>query len=276
MTNPEILLIKDFNSKNVPNRNIEIWVPPTYHNSEQQYPVIYIHDGQNVFSPEISYMGIDWGIGEAMNKGIKEGTIPPAIIVSPWNNENRMGEYMPTKPYTNKTVADKFIQQYQIEEPVQGKFEIVGDDYLQFLVEELKPHIDAKYKTLSDQPNTHIMGGSMGGLISLYAICEYPNIFNGAGCVSTHWPYDDGEMFSYFKLNLPSSKNHKIYLDYGDEALEPGYLESHNHIKHALLKNGFIEGSSYLEKIFPGHQHSEEYFRKRAHIPLEFLLNKRE
>ena len=93
--------------------------------------------------------------------------------------------------------------------------DICSDHYLRFIVEELKPYVDAHYRTLPDQHNTFIMGSSMGGLISLYAMCEYPHVFGGAGCVSTHFPIGRGIALKYMQDNLPDPKTHKFYFDYG-------------------------------------------------------------
>jgi enterochelin esterase-like enzyme len=109
---------------------------------------------------------------------------------------------------------------------------INSDSYLRFIVEEVKPYIDKTYPTISDRDNTFIAGSSMGGLISMYAICEYPEIFGGAACLSTHWPgimpMDNNPIpesfFSYMEQNLPDPQNHKLYFDYGTETLDAYYL----------------------------------------------------
>ncbi|MDW8466083.1 MAG: alpha/beta hydrolase-fold protein [Chloroherpetonaceae bacterium] len=149
-----------------------------------------------------------------------------------------------------------------------------SDNYLRFLVEELKPFIDSTYRTRPEQSHTFIMGSSMGGLISLYAICEYPHIFGGAACLSTHFPAADGAVIEYMKSHLPDPATHKIYFDYGTETLDAQYEPYQQRADAVMRQRGFIEGKNWITRKFPGDEHSERAWRKRVHIPLLFLLGK--
>ena len=97
--------------------------------------------------------------------------------------------------------------------------EISSDKYLSFLIKELKPYMDQNYRTKPDQKNTFIMGSSMGGMISAYAISEYPEIFGGAACLSTHWPLGGNSVTSWYENHWPSAGEHKIYFDRGTVGL---------------------------------------------------------
>jgi predicted alpha/beta superfamily hydrolase len=108
------------------------------------------------------------------------------------------------------------------------------------MVEELKPYIDAHFRTLPDVSNTFIMGSSMGGLISLYALCEYPQVFFGAGCVSTHFPIGRGITLKYLQDHLPDPETHKFYFDYGTKTLDRTYETYQNKADKILKDNGFI------------------------------------
>jgi predicted alpha/beta superfamily hydrolase len=114
----------------------------------------------------------------------------------------------------------------------------ISDNYLRFLVNELKPFVDRRYRTRPEREFTFLMGSSMGGLISLYAICEYPHIFGGAGCLSTHWPIAHRSFGKYLKARLPEPRRHKIYLDYGDEANSAGYLVRQKRVEHIIREKG--------------------------------------
>ena len=114
----------------------------------------------------------------------------------------------------------------------------------------------------------------MGGLISCYAISEYPKVFGGAGCISTHFPAGEGVVIDYFKENLPSPKNHKIYFDYGTEALDAQYEPYQKKMDLVMKKRGWTRGKNWITRKFQGADHSERAWRKRIHIPLEFLLGK--
>ncbi|MBN1488207.1 MAG: alpha/beta hydrolase [Anaerolineae bacterium] len=269
---PEVLctLVRhaDFQSEFVTLRHVDVWLPPGYvNNKHARYPVLYMHDGQNLFDPTISYGGVDWGIDEALIRLIEEKRVPEIIVVGMWNTDRRWREYMPQKPLD--TPAAAIIKAQFIQE--QGG-DLFADRYLRFIVEEVKPFIDATYKTLPQQEKTFVMGSSMGGLISLYALCEYPHVFAGAGCISTHWPAGDGIVVDYLAEMLPKPGAHKLYFDYGTETLDAQYEGYQQRVDAILREVGYREGSNWITRKFVGAEHSERSWRTRVHIPLEFLL----
>jgi enterochelin esterase-like enzyme len=148
----------------------------------------------------------------------------------------------------------------------------VADAYLAFLVDELKPFVDAGYRTLPDQTHTFVMGSSMGGLISLYALTEYPQAFGGAGCLSTHWPAGGAGLVDYFGEVLPAPGAHKLYFDFGTETLDHTYEPFQTRLDGHLRRAGYTPGRDWLTRKFPGADHSESAWRERVHLPLEFLL----
>ena len=158
--------------------------------------------------------------------------------------------------------------------------DIHSDNYLKFIVKELKPLIDEKYSTYSEKEHTFIMGSSYGGLISMYAICEYPEVFEGAACLSTHWigTFNDNPVIAqsfidYFGKNVPDPKNHKIYFDYGTETLDQYYEPYQLKIDSIMRLKGYTE-SNWKTLKFEGKDHSEDSWRERLHIPVTFLLGK--
>ncbi len=132
-----------------------------------------MQDGQNLFNAETSNIGEEWGIDEAITKISKDKKIPEAIVVGIWNTSKRYQEYMPQKPFNklDRSIGAELLKVY-------GGVPI-SDNYLKFIVEELKPFVDSVYRTKPGRQETFIMGSSMGGLISMYAVCEYPQIFRG-------------------------------------------------------------------------------------------------
>ena len=112
----------------------------------------------------------------------------------------------------------------------------------------------------------------MGGLISLYGICEYPGVFGGAGCLSTHWPMEHQLFSAYLKARLPEPGQHKIYLDYGNEANSPGYRDRQKRVEHILKGRGYEPGIDWLSYWFVDDPHSETAWRTRIQMPLRFLL----
>jgi predicted alpha/beta superfamily hydrolase len=149
---------------------------------------------------------------------------------------------------------------------------IDSDAYLAFIVKELKPFIDAHYRTLPGMKNTSIMGSSMGGLISLYAIVEYPQVFGQAACLSTHWPASDGAVIHYVKSRLPDPATHRIYFDYGTRTLDAQYQPYQARMDAAMRARGYVEGSNWITLNFPGAEHSETSWAARVDVPLQFLL----
>lgn len=274
--------IESMRSAYVAARKISIWLPPSYHNSKQSFPVLYMHDGQNVFDPATSYTGIDWGVDEAITKLSADGEIPEAIVVGIWNTEARWREYMP------RAIYDQLPQEIQQAAATDYGGAPLSDDYLRFIVEELKPYIDQHYRTLSDATHTSIMGSSMGGLISFYALTEYPEVFGRAGALSTHWPLvipPEGEgpgeervavvrdiYRDYLQQHLPYSGSHRVYFDHGSEHIDAYYAPYQAEINGLLKGLGWQEENDWHSQSFPGATHNEAAWRERIEIPLKFLF----
>lgn len=258
----------DFPSRHVAPRHIDVWCPPENGaGSATRYPVIYMHDGQNLFDPALSFIGVDWGMDEALVRLIRETGRPGAIIVGIWNSPLRLREYMPQKPLNasgGQRILNRFVEQ-------TGGAPL-SDGYLQFLVEELKPFIDARYPTLSDSAHTLVMGSSMGGLISLYALIEYPDVFGGAGCLSTHWPIGEEVLVDALGAALPSAGRHRLYFDFGTETLDANYEPWQQRMDEWLRTASYREGWDWSTRKFEGAEHSERAWRERVPIPLAFLL----
>ncbi|MGC9336350.1 MAG: alpha/beta hydrolase, partial [Anaerolineae bacterium] len=153
----------EFPSALVEPRNVDVWLPPPYsRNADRRFPVIYMHDGQNLFDPRLAFTGMDWGMDEAITRLTEAGDIGGAIVVGIWNREDgRWPEYMPQKALSSPGALEAFRQ-------LVGS-EPLSDRYLRFLVQEIKSFVDETYRTLPGRESTFVMGSSMGALISLYA-----------------------------------------------------------------------------------------------------------
>ena len=258
-------------SRHVAARNVDVWLPPGYEqDSDARYPVVYMHDGQNLFDPATSYGRVDWSVDEVMTRLIAEGKVRPAIVVGVWNTDKRREEYMPRRPLEGKGKVSFNV-------PGAGGVtadKILSDQYLRFLVEELKPFIDANYRTLPGRADTSIMGSSMGGLISQYAMSKYPEVFGGAGCVSTHWPPGDGIAVQDFGAHLPDPATHRYWFDYGTETLDAEYEPYQKQADEMLRKAGYLEGQNWITRKFEVAEHSEKAWRLRVDQPLVFLLGR--
>lgn len=258
-----------FESQNVLPRNVDVWLPPGYSIDEAaRYPVIYMHDGENLFDAADAKFGVEWGLDEVMTELIAAGEIRPAIVVGIWSlGAGRYAEYMPQK------AAPPGPIDFQVpSSPALTGQQLVSDRYLRFLVTELKPFIDGRYRTLPGRDDTFLMGSSMGGLISAYAISEYPDTFGGAACVSTHWPAGHGVVAGYLATHLPDPATHRIYFDFGTQTLDAGYEPFQRRMDEAMRRAGFVEGRNWVTLKFGGAEHNETSWRERAHVPLKFLL----
>jgi predicted alpha/beta superfamily hydrolase len=266
-----------FPSKLITPRNVDIWLPPGYaQDSEQRFPVLYMHDGQNLFDPEFSYKKVDWGVDPAIKRLIAAGNFTPPIVVGIWNTANRLGEYLPEAPMQNPKVLARAIR---LSRRRLGdiQFDLKSDTYLAFIVEELKPWVDTEFSTLADQPNTHIAGSSLGGLISMYAVCQHPDVFCGAGCVSTAWNFGRDSMIPYFSKHLPDPSTHRLYFDMGGKETHRPYmnrqlLKDQSRMDKITREAGYHDNKSLLSLTFPKHKHDESAWRERVEGMIEFLI----
>lgn len=261
----------NFPSRYIDSRPVDVWLPPGYHaNSQARFPVLYMHDGQFLFDPSPAYGRVDWGIDEAITKLSTQGVIPETIVVGIWNSPQRWREYMPQKAFAKagRAMRAKFLQ--------KAGGQSYSDDYLRFLVNELKPFIDLTYHSRPEQEYTLVMGSSLGGLISLYAISEYPQVFTGAGCLSTHWPAGENFLVDFMGKNLPDPAGHRLYFDYGTLGLDVDYEPFQQRMDKHLRAAGYTPGKSCLTRKFTGADHNEASWRERVDIPLAFLMGKGE
>ena len=252
-------------SNRVVPRDVEVWLPASYARSPgRRYPVLYMHDGQNMFDPSQSqYSGWDWGVDEALTAL----GLDVIVVALHSDSETRNIDYFPQK--AAGVYGDVFRRDFG---PDFTPETLNADDYLFYLTQEVKPYIDANYRTLSGPEHTSVMGSSMGGLISLYAISEYPDVFGQAGMVSTHFPLADGILTEYFAARLPDPETHRLYFDYGTETLDHNYEDFQDRMDAAVKATGYVRGENWTTRKFEGADHSERAWRNRVHIPLQFLL----
>lgn len=186
--NGKIKVYTNFQSKYINARTIAVL--PDEYNSLKKYPVLYMHDGQMLFDSTITWNNQEWKIDETASNLIKVDKIKSFIVVGIWNsNDKRRFEFMPQKPFSQLPKETQLSARMQLMENKEARpYEMKTGNYLKFIVKELKPFIDSHFSSLPNQENTFIGGSSFGGMISWYALCEYPKIFGGAICLSTHWP----------------------------------------------------------------------------------------
>lgn len=273
----EIRHFEKFSSKYVAARNVDIWLPKNY-TPTKKYSVLYMHDGQMLFDSSITWNKQEWQVDEKLGSLISNDLINPIIVVGIWNTgETRTNDYFPEKVlnYLPDSIKQVLLNKDFNNKPAQA------DNYLKFIVEELKPFVDSSFSTFKDKSHTYIAGSSKGGLISFYAFCEYNKVFGGAACLSTHWIgstlFSDNTIPIAFKQyaleKLPKAGNGKLYFDFGTKTLDSLYLPYQNMMNNVLKKKRYTS-KNWITKMFAGENHSEKAWAVRLQIPILFLFKK--
>jgi predicted alpha/beta superfamily hydrolase len=248
----------------IPSREVRIWLPPGYDDREERCPVIYFHDGQNVFRPGGPF-GC-WFAEDAAAEEMKAGRMREAIMVAIPNNEADLGKARMTEyqPPTDLNPRD----------PSRGNG--ICDRYAKFLLGKVKPAIDAKYRTLSDRENTAMAGASMGGLVSLWLGLN-TDAFGAVGVFSpAFWTSPN-----FTKAVMDESKKDglRIYMDMGTREkgnLSGDYWKDALAVRDALLKQGYEEGKDLLWNPGEGDEHNEKAWARRLPVALRFLMPSRQ
>ena len=263
-------------------RRVVVWLPPNYSDHGPKYAVLYMHDGQNLFDKATAGYGMEWEVDEHLSKLMADGKVRPTIVVGIWNTPKRLQEYLPSKAFNGLPP--------QYREKVRALYggDPLSDGYLKFIVRELRPMIDKRFNVKTDRADTVIMGSSMGSLISLAAIAEYPQIFGAAGMMSTHWPLfmkPDGQSVSqeeyevvsaaferYLAPSLPDPATHKLYFDHGTETLDAIYKQYQDRVDAVVARRGYKPDVNWMTRSYPGQKHNEISWASRLDVPLQFLL----
>ena len=255
---------------------VDVWTPDGYTESKK-YPVIYMHDGQNLFDANSTWNHQAWEIDSVLGSLIADKKVEPAIVVGIHSvDTTRIGDLMPVRVVEMTPSGD--VRDF-IDMMCRGQYR--ADEYLAFIVNTLKPLIDSKFSTLTDRKSTSIMGSSMGGLISIYGVTEHPEVFGAAVCMSTHWTGAIGDnadfptaMKYYLMDNFPRNGDYLLYFDNGDCPYDSNYIPAYESMNNLFDFLGYHEGEKLKTGIFKGHSHSEKSWSERVAIPLEFILKK--
>lgn len=264
----------NFPSRFVDARHVDIWLPADY-SPDKRYAVIYMHDGQMLFDARTTWNQQAWQVDRAVTRLVKAGRLPDVIVVGPHNNGKfRHSEFFPQKflPLMPEAARERLIK-----EGLQGRPQ--SDVYLRFLVEELKPAVDARYATRPGRESTVLMGSSMGGLISVYAMSEYPQVFGGAAGLSTHWVggYKSNAAiplaaFNYLRAHLPDPTTHRLYQDHGTAELDALYAPYQVMVNDLARERGYEDGKNLMTQVFDGTGHNKKAWAARLEVPRLFLL----
>ncbi len=241
-------------------RTIRVWLPEGYQerDMEKKYPVLYMHDGQNLFDALTSFAG-EWEVDETLGKMMDEGYAGMIVVGIDNGEEERLNEYSPPWPLKD------------IENTLGTKIVSVGDKYALFVVEILKPYIDKKYNTLTDKSNTGIGGSSMGGIISFYTALSYQDIFGFALIFSSSlWIYED-DLAKTFISKQVSEPNRvpKMYLYHGTREGSYAYLKE----VARLLEEAGVTSDKYKVAIGKNAKHNEKAWAKAFPTAIKWLVD---
>lgn len=255
---------------------VDVWLPEGYvADGPRRYPVIYMHDGQNLFDASTSWNRQSWEMDSVAGTLSAAGEIEAPVIVGVHSvAATRKGDLMPGKAIGRIDPGEVT----SMKNLLHGN-EIRGNRYVAFIVETLKPMVDSVYTVATDRDNTSVMGSSMGGLMSVYALCEYPGVFGSAACLSTHWigsldgnPAFPVAMRSYLADNLPADGLHRLYFDHGTVSLDSLYGVWEERMIELVESRGYRRGETLDTFVAVGAGHEERFWRDRVERPLRFLL----
>lgn len=239
-------------------KNIIVYLPDDYYQSEERYPVLYMNDGQNAFFDDQAYIGVSWG----MEDYLKKSNLKVIVVAIPcvFSEYGRASEYGPWDVESGTLMRD------DSHEIIKG----TGEDYCQWLIHDLKPSIDCRFRTIKD--NTAMVGSSSGGIITAYACMKHPDVFHKGAAVSTaYWLYQK-EFIDLVKTSDLSGLE-RFYFDvggkegYDDESLSQDYLWSNNEIEYLIRQKGI----DYMYRVFEEDVHSEACWRNRVPVFMSYL-----
>ncbi|MBU0679613.1 MAG: alpha/beta hydrolase [Verrucomicrobia bacterium] len=232
-------------------RNIIVWLPPSYAtHANRRYPVLYMHDGQQIFDPATSTWGQDWEVDEWCTKLIADNRLKEIIVVGAYSTDDRDAEYTPS---------------------------LKGKKYAKFIVDELKPFIDKEYRTLPGREHTAVAGASMGGSISFYIAWHYPKVFFGAACLSPAFRHKRHVVALQEVKKAKKAPKLKLYLYCGEaDDLESRLLPGAEEMVSLLREKGFTSGDHLRWTRNPMGQHNEATWAHHTDEWLLFLFGKKD
>ncbi len=254
MSGPHLIKHQQFPSRFLRNqRDLIIYLPPGYHaQPHRQYPVLYLHDGQNLFDGSTSFIpGMDWHVGHTADRCIREGLIEPLIIVGIYNaGKHRLQEYTPTRmPRLGGGRASR---------------------YARFLIEEVSPFLQSNYRILGGMENTGIGGSSLGGLVSLFLGLRMPHVFGKIAALSPSVWWNQ-RVILRFADAAPVHPRPRVWLDIGTS--EGGRIvEDVERFRDVLLRKGWQWGRDLHYERVEGAEHNEAAWAQRVGPFLQFLF----
>ena len=242
-------------------RTVHVLLPPGYDDDPLvRFPVLYMHDWQNLFDAATSFIGVEWGVDETVARLVAACEMEPVIVVGVENGgERRAAEYTP------------------MPDSRRGGGE--ASRYAEFLMSELKPFVDSTYRTLPDGEHTGVMGSSLGGVVSFYLAWEHPGAFSRVGAMSTAFSWADGAIIDFVSAR-PAPRGVRVWMDMGtaedrsdkDGDGVPDLIARHRRMRDALVAQGLEPGRALAFVEDEGAGHDERAWAARLPAALRFLF----
>ncbi len=245
---------RDFASKILGNRRgVAVWLPPGYDaDPARRYPVVYLQDGQNVLDAATSAFGVEWCADEAADRLIRAKAIPPIILVAIDNTPARIGEYTPVADPARKAGGD-------------------GPKYARFVVEELKPFIDATYRTRPGRARTAVVGSSLGGLVAMEMALDHPEVFGLCAAVSPSIWWADDRLIADAKAKGRAARRVRFWIDMGTRE-GVAHVDRAKTLAKALEDAGLERDRGVHLEIIEGGEHNEKDWAARFDRILIYLF----
>lgn len=263
----------------LPPQRLTIWLPPGYDAGEGRFPVLYMHDGHNLFDPAESNFNKIWAADKAMRAAVQSGKVEPHIIIGIWApGTDRHRQYLPRSLY-DMTAGDL---RAQMDSLTPGG--VISDRYLDWIAGPLKAWVDQSFRTRPGRDDTAIVGSSMGGLMSCYAFLDRPEVFGRAGCVSSHWPavdpsaIDEAQLKAlwdgWFAARLGQPDGRRVWMDHGTATLDAFYAPYQQVIDARFAAAGWQKGRDWESRVYEGAEHEENAWAARLPEVFGWLLAK--
>lgn len=264
-----------------------VWLPPGYDQAKgKQFPVLYMHDGQNLFDKALTGYNQEWQMDEAIPRMVRQGDLRSWIVVGVQSPKARYQGLFPQKIFS--LLSPQYRQRVVGLETGEPKGPLAGDDYLKFMVGTVKQRVDREFRTLKGPEDTAVMGSSMGGLMAFYAMAEYPQVFGQAAAVSMHiplagvekaedhqkWAAEAADAFQrYLGTSQMKPGRNRLYIDHGTATLDEAYAP-YSKALIPMLETAGWNGPDFMFRTYAGAEHNETAWAQRVDIPLAFLDRK--
>lgn len=268
-------------AEGLPDQRLTIWLPPGYDMTTGRYPVLYMHDGHNLFDVKNSNFNKIWAADKAMLAAAESGKVEPHIIIGIWApGRDRHRQYLPRSAYD---LASGNLRQ-QLDAATPGR--VISQAYLAWIAGPLKNWVDTSFRTRTGRNDTAIVGSSMGGLMSCYAFLEAPEVFGRAGCVSSHWPAVDPRAITadeaqlkalwdgWFAARLGAPDGRRVWMDHGTATLDQFYAPYQQVVDARFAAAGWQKGRDWESKVYEGAEHEENAWAARLPEVFGWLLAK--